>query len=149
MDLRKIKTLLQLMSENGLAEMELEEEGFKIKFSKGVTGSLQGMALPVAPAMAMVPTSSSSQPDAGGGDDGAIGCLITSPMPGTLYLASGPGQSSFVKIGDVVDEDTVVCIVEAMKVMNEIKAECTGRIAEILAENGEPVEYGKPLFRVV
>ena len=149
MDLRKIKTLLQLMNENGLAEMELEEEGIKIKFSKYSSHAtpmietsmpaVAAMPLP-ASAPAAAEESSAAEPE---------GEIIKSPMPGTFYSAPSPDQPAFVKVGDNVDDETVVCIVEAMKVMNEIKAECSGKIAEVYVENGDPVEYGQPLFRVV
>ena len=77
------------------------------------------------------------------------GEIIKSPMPGTFYAAPSPDQPSFVKVGDTVHDETIVCIVEAMKVMNEIKAECRGKIVEVLVDKGDPVEYGQPLFRVV
>lgn len=147
MDLRKIKTLLQLMNENGLAEMELEEEGIKIKFSKYSSHGVPMMdtvmpnySTEMAPVMAA--------PIAAGAEPEAEGESIKSLMPGTYYSAPSPDQAPYIKVGDVVDEETVVCIIEAMKVMNEIKAECSGKIVEILAENGDPVEYGQPLFRI-
>jgi len=148
MDLRKIKTLLQLMNENGLAEMELEEEGIKIKFSKysshsGVTTTVSPIAQNVLPTAAPQPSSSD---DALAEDEGET---ITSPMPGTFYTAPSPELPPYVKVGDTIDEESVVCIIEAMKVMNEIKGEISGKIVEIFVNNGDPVEYGQPLFRVV
>lgn len=147
MDLRKIKTLLQLMNENGLAEMELEEEGIKIKFSKYsshgsplIESTVAQHPAAIAPVLAA--------PIEGDGAGEAEGEAIKSLMPGTYYSAPSPDQPPYIKVGDSVDEETVVCIVEAMKVMNEIKAECRGKIVEILVENGDPVEYGQPLFRV-
>lgn len=145
MDLRKIKTLLQLMNENALAEMELEEEGLKVKFSKFGAGvpSAGVVAMPAPVAAAGLPVSVPAVSDAE-----LDGHTITSPIPGTFYAAGGPDKPPFVKVGDTVEPDTVVCIVEAMKVMNEIKAECRGKVLEILVQNAEPVEYGKPLFRI-
>ncbi|MGE4157833.1 MAG: acetyl-CoA carboxylase biotin carboxyl carrier protein [Planctomycetota bacterium] len=145
MDLRKIKTLLQLMNENALAEMELEEEGLKVKFSKFGAGA---PAASVAYMPAPVPVAGAAGSPPSVSDAELDGHLITSPIPGTFYAASGPDKPPFVKVGDSVEPGTVVCIVEAMKVMNEIKAECRGKILEILVQNAEPVEYGKPLFRI-
>jgi acetyl-CoA carboxylase biotin carboxyl carrier protein len=148
MDLRKIRTLLQLMEENGLAEMELEEEGFKIKFSKNTTDYFQNMPLPVMePSRKALGAMDSAMKMAGEGQE--EGEWVTSPMPGTFYVSPSPEKPPFVQVGDQINEESVVCIIEAMKVMNEIKAECAGRIVEVLVSNGEPVEFGKPLFRVV
>jgi acetyl-CoA carboxylase biotin carboxyl carrier protein len=148
MDLRKIRTLLQLMNEHQLVEMELEEEGLKIKFSKQISmtpGQLAGSALQ-GPVVLPPACENSEKTELPVREDFQV---IASPMPGTFYVASAPDQPPFVKVGDLVERDTVVCIIEAMKVMNEIKAECSGKLVEILVENGEPVEFGKALFRVV
>lgn len=149
MDLRKIKTLLQLMNENGLAEMELEEEGIKIKFSKYSShGAGAATAAPVVYTSTNAPEGPAAV-ETGDSSKDPEGQIITSPMPGTFYVAPSPDQPPYVKVGDNIDDETIVCIIEAMKVMNEIKAECKGKIAEILVENGDPIEYGQPLFRVV
>ncbi len=148
MDLRKIRTLLQLMNENDLAEMELEEDGMKIKFSKGMITTV-----PASPAMIAAPGAvAPAAPAPAVATEAPVeeeGHVITSPMPGTFYTAPSPDQPAFVKVGDTVDPDTVICIVEAMKVMNEIKAECSGKVVEMYVQNADPVEFGKPLFRVV
>ena len=149
MDLRKIKSLVELMNENALAEVDLEEEGMKVRLKKFGAGApaplpvvesvpagpaVSAPASPVAPAAALSPE--------------AKGQVISSPMVGTFYLAPAPGAKPFVEPGARVGKDTVVCIIEAMKVMNEIKAECEGIIDEVLVQNGQAVEFGQTLFRL-
>jgi acetyl-CoA carboxylase biotin carboxyl carrier protein len=151
MDLRKIKTLLQLMNENGLAEMELEEEGIKIKFSKyssHITSSVETAPMHLA-LPANLAAAAGGEVGAAEGDEESEGQIIKALMPGTFYVAPSPDQPACVKVGDVIDDESLICIIEAMKVMNEIKAECSGKIVEIFVENGDPVEYGQPLFRIV
>ena len=144
MDLEEIKQILQLMDENGLSEFELEREGLRIALRK---------ASPPAPIIAAAPmpqvaVAAAPVPGAGQVQPGEKISSINSPMVGTFYVAPSPEAPPFVNVGDKVGKDTVVCILEAMKVMNEIKAEVEGTIAEVLVENAEPVEYGEPLFRV-
>jgi acetyl-CoA carboxylase biotin carboxyl carrier protein len=149
MDLDEIKQILQLMDENGLAEFELEREGFRVALRK---------AGAVLPATAVMPAAQAPTPTAAvlgpgavpqGAETEAVSTVtINSPMVGTFYVAPSPEAPPFVGVGDPVSGDTVVCILEAMKVMNEIKAEVEGTIVEVLVENAEPVEYGEPLFRV-
>lgn len=136
------------MQKNGLTEFELEKGDFKLRLKKGHTQAIPAYApapayLPPAPSHA--PAAASHTPAASAGSDLPA---ISSPMVGTLYLAPSPDSPNYVSVGSVVTPDTVVCIIEAMKVMNEIKAETKGTIVEILGENGKPVEFGKPLFRV-
>lgn len=142
------------MKKNDLSVFKMEKEGFKITLKKGtdfqpvisspapvtyVSGPAPAAATP-APA-----ASAASAPAAGGAGDLRE---ITSPMVGTFYAAPSPEVAPFVTVGQEVNEDTVVCIIEAMKVMNEIKAECRGVIAEVVAENGKPVQFGEVLFRL-
>ena len=140
MDLRKIKSLVELMNENALAEVDLEEEGMKVRLKKFGAGSPAGAVspAPVPAALPEAPRPAAEKP----------GHLVTSPMVGTFYRAPGPEAKPFIEPGGRVGKDTVVCIIEAMKVMNEIKAECEGVVEEVLAQNGQAVEFGQPLFRV-
>ena len=150
MDLEEIKQILQLMDENELAEFELERDGLRIALRKA------GSTAP-APASVVMPQgtvpAAPAPPSAGPAETAkAIAeertAYIKSPMVGTFYVAPSPDSPPFVNLGEKIGKDDVVCILEAMKVMNEIKAELEGTIMEVLAENGEPVEYGQPLFRV-
>ena len=138
MDLRKIKSLVELMNENALSEVELEEEGMKVRLRK--FGGEAVPAAPPGPPLPAAPAKPEKAPPAGP--------LISSPMVGTFYRAAAPGAKPFVDAGTAVGKDTVVCIIEAMKVMNEIKAECEGTIEEVLVQNGQAVEFGQPLFRL-
>ncbi|MFM8385556.1 MAG: acetyl-CoA carboxylase biotin carboxyl carrier protein [Planctomycetia bacterium] len=151
MDHRELKRLVQLMNENGLVELEIEQEGSRISLRKaGAYASapvlLQGGAAPAMPAAvpagALPPAADGpSAPPAGTKD-------ILSPMVGTFYRRPSPEAAPFVQVGDRVTKDTVVCIVEAMKLNNEIKAELDGEVLEILVEDGHPVEFDQPLFRI-
>ncbi len=157
MELKEIKSIIDLMTRNGLTEFELEKDNVKIRIKRGTGGESTsvtmlarenggGSALPfVAPApVVQLPLSSAPAPAV----DAANFKEIKSPMVGTFYRSPSPETPSYVEIGQSVTEDTVVCIIEAMKVMNEIKAEVRGVITEVLLENTKPVEFGKPLFRV-
>ena len=163
MDIKEIKKIVELMKENQLTEFDLQEEGFHItlKRSEGrdipVVTPIQApvmMAAPVAVPPVAVPVSSTGTAPgvapAAGGEDASLANLkpIKSPMVGTFYRAPSPEAESFATIGKAVDEDTVVCIIEAMKVMNEIKAETKGIIRKILIENATSVEFGQPLFLI-
>jgi acetyl-CoA carboxylase biotin carboxyl carrier protein len=150
LDLKEIKELIALMRKNDLSVFKMEKEGFKITLKKGtdfqpvVTSApashlAPSTALPVAPGDSGNPGSRANSPHLR---------EITSPMVGTFYTAASPESPPYVAVGQEVSEDTVVCIIEAMKVMNEVKAECRGVIAEIVAENAKPVQFGQPLFRV-
>ncbi len=148
MDLRKIKSLVELMNENALSEVDLEEEGMKVRLKKaGHSGGMPvaaGLHFPMTqhPPAGPAPASAAPAPES------PAGKTINSPMVGTFYRAAGPQAKPFVEAGASVGKDTVVCIIEAMKVMNEIKAECEGVLAEILVQNGQAVEFGQPLFRL-
>lgn len=147
MDLKDIKIIIDLMKKNDLAVFQLEREGFKLKIGRGGAYTVvpspapTGAAVPVA-APAAIP----AQPVAAAPAEKLA--EITSPMVGTFYQAMSPESPAYVKVGQAVTADSVVCIIEAMKVMNEIKAETDGVIAEIAVENGKPVQFGQPLFRV-
>ena len=144
MDLKDIKAIIDLMQKNGLTAFEMEKGGFRISLAKE-TGYAPSMtyAAPAAAAAAPTAAPASAEPAA----PAASGKEIPSPMVGTFYSAPSPESPSFVKVGQKVTPDTVVCIIEAMKVMNEIKAEVSGTITEIAAENGQPVQFGQALFR--
>ena len=137
------------MKKHGLSVFEIEKEGFRIKLEKGP--SVQAAAAVPSP-VAAEPNAASSAPEAAPPGLKAIESVplreIVSPMVGTFYRAASPDGAPFVDVGKSVTEDTVVCIIEAMKVMNEIKAETSGIIAEVLAENGKPVQFGQVLFKI-
>ena len=147
MDLKDIKAIIDLMKKNDLSIFEMEKDGFRLKLQKGLADQPIVVSTTAAPAVTNGP---SPAPAAAGAPatEGAPLKDIVSPMVGTFYSAASPDASPFVDVGTKVNEDTVVCIIEAMKVMNEIKAETSGVIAEIVAENGKPVQFGQALFRV-
>jgi acetyl-CoA carboxylase biotin carboxyl carrier protein len=149
MDLRKLKTLIDLVAESGIAELEITEGEGKVrivKFSQTVQPVAYAPAVaPVAPAPA--PTAAEAAATAAAMPPAApVGHTVKSPMVGTFYRAPNPGAAAFVQVGQAVKEGEPLCIIEAMKLLNEIEADKTGVIKEILVENGEPVEYGQPLF---
>ncbi len=151
MDIKDIRTLIDLMRKNDLSTFKMEKEGFKITLKRGsdepvivTTAAPAPQVLPVAaaPAPAAAPAEAApAAPDANLRE-------IASPMVGTFYSAASPDTPTYVSVGQSVTPDTVVCIIEAMKVMNEIKAEASGVIAEICVENGKPVQFGQPLFKL-
>jgi len=147
-DLKEIKAIIDLMKKHDLSVFEIEKEGFRLKLEKGP--STQAVA--AAPSTAAGPPKAVPAPETTPGTPKAIESVplkeILSPMVGTFYRSASPDVPSFVDVGKTVTEDTVVCIIEAMKVMNEIKAETSGIIAEVLAENGKPVQFGQVLFKV-
>jgi acetyl-CoA carboxylase biotin carboxyl carrier protein len=153
MDLKDIKAIIDLMRKNDLSVFELEKDGFKIRLQKGSAGQ-PILTAPIAIAPNMTGAAAALMPaevGAAGGEHSAAteGTKeITSPMVGTFYRGASPESPPFVDVGATVTEDSVVCIIEAMKVMNEIKAETNGVIAEVLVENGKPVQFGQVLFRV-
>ena len=143
MDLKDIKALIDLMKKNDLSVFEMEKDGFRIKLQKGLDQPIITSA--AAPAVANGPAGAGAAPTS---SESASTKDIVSPMVGTFYRAASPDASPFVDVGTKVNEDTVVCIIEAMKVMNEIKAETSGVIAEVVAESSKPVQFGQVLFRV-
>ena len=155
MELKDIKAIIDLMRKNGLSEFELERQDFKIKLKRGVSG-------PVMPVDDLLPAAypASLAPGGAAGASAALGPAaapspaapplleIKSPMIGTFYRAPSPDAANYAEIGTEVTSETVVCLIEAMKVMNEIKAEVKGVVTHILVENAKPVEFGQPMFRI-
>jgi acetyl-CoA carboxylase biotin carboxyl carrier protein len=149
MEMKQIRTIIDLMSRNQLTEFELEKEDFKIRIAKGGSGAgSTTITTTASPSPELVSAPAPAAESAESGSSAQEGTVIHSPMVGTFYRSPSPDAPSFVDVGTEVGNDTTVCIIEAMKVMNEIKAEVSGKILEVLAENGKPVEFGQPLFRV-
>ena len=152
MELKDIKAVIDLMKKNDLSVFEMEKDGFKLKLQKGAGDqTVFTPPPPVAPGPSVLPgpaATPAAPPAAAQGDNGSPLKDIVSPMVGTFYRANSPESPPFVDVGKEVTEETVVCIIEAMKVMNEIKAEAKGVIAEVVAESGKPVQFGQVLFRV-
>ena len=150
-DIKEIKAIIDLMKKHDLSVFEIEKEGFRLKLQRGASASQPAATAPAAaggPAKGAAAAASEPPPPAAKAIESVPMKEIVSPMVGTFYLAASPDAPAFVEVGKPVTEDTVVCIIEAMKVMNEIKAETSGVIAEVLAENGKPVQFGQALFRV-
>ena len=152
MELKDIKAIIDLMRKNDLSVFEMEKDGFKLKLVKGANGQpIITAPIALAPALGVAPGAGAGQTEtAAAAEQPAEGGLkdIVSPMVGTFFRAPSPDAPPFVDVGKPVNPDTVVGIIEAMKVMNEIKAETSGEIAEVLAENGKPVQFGQVLFKV-
>jgi acetyl-CoA carboxylase biotin carboxyl carrier protein len=153
MDIAELKKLVKLMNENDLVELEIEEQGSIVRLKKAGGGGFVGLpggSMHQMAAQAAAPVPAAPPPPAPAAPTGPPPGTeeIRSPIVGTFYRSASPENPSYVSVGDRVKADTVVCIVEAMKVMNEIKAERSGEIVEILAENGQAVEFDQPLFRV-
>ncbi len=156
MNLKELKEMVDLMNENGLSEIEVERDGMKIKLKKSAVESQLGVppvfSLPSVPAAA--PAAKAAEPAAAPAapapqpEEKSNLKDIKSPMVGTFYRAPSPEAAPFVEIGQTVEVGQVVCIVEAMKLMNEIKSEVRGKIVETCVDNAEPVEFGQALFRV-
>jgi len=151
MDIRKVKKLIELLEESGIAEIEISEGEESVRISRYPQGMTvaQGAPLPLAaPAVAAAAPAPAAAPAAAAPvqDGPAPDKTITAPMVGTFYASPAPGAKSFVQVGDDVKVGQVLCIIEAMKMMNQIESEKDGRIASVLARNGEPVEFGQPLF---
>jgi acetyl-CoA carboxylase biotin carboxyl carrier protein len=152
MDLRKLKTLIDLVSESNVSELEITEADGKVRIVKAGPAP-QVMAMPMmqggqAIAMQAAPTAGALAAEAAAAEAAQDEALhtVNSPMVGTFYRASSPETKSFVEVGDEVQEGQAICIIEAMKIMNEIEADKSGTVKKILVENGQPVEYGQPLF---
>lgn len=140
MDIDEIRKLIDLMAETGVAELEVKDAEGHVRLVLGGPASVPPQIVQAAPAVSPQ-AAAPSEPDA---DE--AGLRITSPMVGTFYQAPGPDAKPFVSVGDVVEAGDVVCIIEAMKMMNEIESEQRGRMRRVLVENGQPVEYGQALF---
>jgi len=153
MDLRKLKTLIDLVSESNISELEITEAEGKVRIVKAGAAAPQLMAAPAvlaAAPVAAVPAAAAAEaaPAVPAPAAEPAGRTIKSPMVGTFYRAASPGAKAFVELGSEVKEGEPVCIIEAMKIMNEIEADCAGKIVQILCENGQAVEFGQPLFIV-
>ena len=156
MNIKEIKEMLQLMQEHHLTEVEIEKDGLKIRLKKGTNGAIlseethaASMTIPV-PRMveaASAPAAAAHLNPASVQESSNI-YIVKSPMVGTFYAAPSPDQTAYATVGKRVKEGDVLCIVEAMKLMNEIKVEVSGQIVEILVKNGQPVEFDQPLFKV-
>jgi len=144
MDLRKLKTLIDLVAESGIAELEITEGDDKVRIVK--SGAVAMAPAPVATAPVQVQAAAPAEGAAPAPAAAPAGHVVKAPMVGTFYRAPNPGAAPFVEVGQSVKEGEPVCIIEAMKLLNEIEADKAGVIKEILVENGEPVEYGQPLF---
>ncbi len=145
-DIKEIKTIIDLMKKNDLSVFEIEKEGFRLKLQRGPSGQAEPVAAPAQSKTAA--TAAETVPAIPKTIESVQLKEIVSPMVGTFYRAASPDAPPFVDVGKTVTEETVVCIIEAMKVMNEIKAETSGIIAEVVAENGKPVQFGQVLFKV-
>ena len=153
MDLRKLKTLIDLVSESSISELEITEAEGKVRIVKAAVAAtpvatplaVAGAPAPVAVAPAVAPA---SLPEAAGepAASPAAAKVIKSPMVGTFYRSASPGAKPFVEVGSAVKEGEPVCIIEAMKIMNEIESGHAGTVTRVLVENGQPVEFGQPLF---
>ena len=148
MDLRKLKTLIDLVSESNISELEITEAEGKVRIVKASAASALPMALPMvasAPAPLAAPAPVAAAPAA---EPEPVGLVIKSPMVGTFYRAGSPGAKPLADIGQAIKAGDAVCIIEAMKIMNEIESDHGGTITQVLVENGQPVEFGQPLFIV-
>jgi acetyl-CoA carboxylase biotin carboxyl carrier protein len=147
MDLRKLKTLIDLVSESNVSELEITEAEGKVRIVKAMGAAPMVMQAPVmaAPAAALAPQPA---PVAAAAPAEAAGHAIKSPMVGTFYRSASPGAKAFVEVGSVVKEGETICIIEAMKILNEIEADKSGTVVAILCENGQAVEYGQSLFTI-
>jgi acetyl-CoA carboxylase biotin carboxyl carrier protein len=147
MDIRKVKKLIELLEESGIAEIEIKEGEEAVRISRMPTGAYAThapqmmMAAPVA-----LPAPAAAAPAEVVAKPRANEHVVTAPMVGTFYAAATPGAKAFVDIGDEVKAGQVLCIIEAMKMMNQIEADKGGRITSVMAQNGDPVEFGQPLF---
>jgi len=150
-DLKTLRQLIKLMVDNDLTELDIQSEDGPIKLrrnSQGAVTHATPVAMPAAPTPQPPVPAAQNAPAPAAEEKETQGETIDSPMVGTFYSAPSPDADSFVNVGDRVNEDTVVCIVEAMKVFNEIKAEASGTIEKILVENGQAVEFGQPLYSI-
>jgi acetyl-CoA carboxylase biotin carboxyl carrier protein len=149
MDIRKVKKLIELLDESGIAEIEISEGEDSVRISRHAAGLPQAAVMaapaPIAAAVAAAPVAPPPAAPAEPEDDGYA---VTAPMVGTFYTGTSPGAAPFVQVGDQVNEGDTLCIIEAMKMMNQIEAEISGTIKSIRVQNGDPVEYGQALFVV-
>ena len=143
MDIRKVKKLIELLEESNIAELEIHEGEESVRISRA--SQIAAPAVTAAPVAAPVPAAPAPATETGG-DTEISGHKVTSPMVGTFYRAPSPGASAFVEVGQTVNVGDTLCIIEAMKLLNQIEADKSGTIKAILVDNGEPIEYGQALF---
>jgi acetyl-CoA carboxylase biotin carboxyl carrier protein len=157
MDIRKIKKLIELLEESGIAEIEIKEGEEALRISRMPAGTATGHPAPQVTHLAALPAAASGAAAASAALPAAESAapkpkpnehVITAPMVGTFYASPSPGAKAFVEIGDEIKVGQVLCIIEAMKMMNQIEADKAGRITSVMAQNGDPVEFGQPLFVV-
>ena len=153
MDIRKIKKLIELLEESGLAEIEITEGEESVRIARVMQGApvvtqYTAAPAPVAAAPAPAPATAAAEPPAAPAPVARDENLVTAPMVGTFYASPAPGAKSFVEVGQEVRVGQVLCIIEAMKMMNQIESERAGKVVAVLAKNGEPVEFGQPLFAI-
>jgi acetyl-CoA carboxylase biotin carboxyl carrier protein len=153
MDIRKVKKLIELLEESGVSEIEIQEGEESVRISRHPTGTVHTVATPsivemapahVAPPTAPAPPAHASAPDVARPAEN----VVTAPMVGTFYAAPAPGAKPFVDVGTDVSPGDVLCIIEAMKMMNQIESDLAGRVTAVLVKNGDPVEFGQPLFEI-
>ena len=153
MDIRKVKKLIELLEESGIAEIEIKEGEEAVRISRLPSGTAAAMplyapaaaSLPIAPAAAATPAAAAASPAS---VQVSSDHTIQAPMVGTYYSAPAPGAKAFVQMGDEVKVGQVLCIIEAMKMMNQIESDRAGKITSVLVQNGDPVEFGQPLFAI-
>jgi acetyl-CoA carboxylase biotin carboxyl carrier protein len=150
MDIRKVKKLIELLEESGISELEISEGEESVRISRHPRMAMQAPMTMPGPPMQAMPASAPPTPATAAGEHKPRNddYTVTSPMVGTYYSAASPGAKAFVEIGSEIKVGQVLCIIEAMKMMNQIESDKAGRITAILAKNGEPVEFGQPLFNI-
>jgi len=148
MDLRKLKKLIDLVQESGIAELEITEGEEKVRISRVGQGA-QAVGVPAQASAGPTVAAVAALPPASEAPAPVEGHVVKSPMVGTFYRAASPGAKPFVEVGDEVSPGDTLCIIEAMKLLNEIEADQGGAVKEVYVENGQPVEYGEPLFLIV
>jgi acetyl-CoA carboxylase biotin carboxyl carrier protein len=149
MDIRKVKKLIELLEESGVSEIEIREGEESVRISRHPAGPVQMVAAPAVVAEAPAPLpATATHPAAMESMATVSDKVVTAPMVGTFYSASAPGAKAFVEMGSEVKPGDVLCIIEAMKMMNQIESDLAGRVTAILVKNGDPVEFGQPLFEI-
>jgi acetyl-CoA carboxylase biotin carboxyl carrier protein len=146
MDLRKLKTLIELVESSGIAELEIEEGEERVRITRAVSASPAASTVVLPASLPVAAPSATAAPPPAAPPPEAEGHQVRSPMVGTFYRAASPGAKPFVEIGTEVKEGQVLCIIEAMKMMNQIESDKAGKVTAIMATNGDPVEFGQPLF---
>jgi acetyl-CoA carboxylase biotin carboxyl carrier protein len=145
-DLRKLKTLIELVETSGIAELEIQEGEERVRITRALPVAPAAPAAPATMQVGATPAAPAPAPAVEAPPPVAEGHVVKSPMVGTFYRSATPGSKAFVEVGDTVTEGATLCIIEAMKLMNEIEADKAGVVKAIPAENGQPVEFGQPLF---